>query len=267
MFEEKIWKECNVREAQKVMFATLEEIDKICEKYSISYWLEAGSLLGCVRHSGFIPWDDDLDIGMMKSDFERFAKVVQNELPSHLVFQTQDTDSHYHKRIPKIRNINSKIVEDDEVENEPYCQGIFVDIFVFDYLSQTELTIRKNLVKLLKIKAKKRRYPKGSFSRALFNLCLIPVQISYTLLKALLKQLHSGTKSSFIGTTPDFTIYGLNHKTEWVFPLKRALFEGKEFPIFFDAELALSNHFGEWKQIPPKSKRIAHAKKIYISID
>ena len=265
MFENQKWKECNVQDAQKVMLSTLDEVDRICKKYSIPYWLEAGSLLGCVRHSGFIPWDDDLDIGMLKSDFEKFSNVVQKELPPHLVFQTKNTDPKYHKKIPKIRNIYSKIVEDDETETEQYCQGIFVDIFVFDYISTTELLIRKNLVKLLKLKAKKSLFPKGSIKRALFNLCLVPIQISYTLLKVLLQRLHTGKRSPFIGTTPDFTIYGLNHRTEWVFPLKNALFEGREFPIFFNADAALTNHFGNWRQIPPKDKRVSHAKKIYIS--
>lgn len=264
MLEEKIWKECNVREAQKVMFATLEEIDKICKKHSITYWLDAGTLLGCMRHSGFIPWDDDLDIGMLRADYDKFIKIVDEELPPYLKFQTKSTDTHYHKRIPKIRNVHSKIIEDDECENEPYSQGIFVDIFVFDFISSAELSIRKTLENLLKIKARKRNLPKGSSKRFFFNLCHMPVQIIYTVLKSVLKAVHTGRVSNFIGTTPDYTTYAFWHKVEWVFPLKEATFEGRKFPIPTNADEVLTSLFGDWRKIPPENERRSHAKKILL---
>lgn len=69
-----------LRIVQTIEFDILQEVNRICEKYNISYWLEGGTLLGAIRHKGFIPWDDDLDISMMQEDYLRFQDVVAREL-------------------------------------------------------------------------------------------------------------------------------------------------------------------------------------------
>lgn len=77
---------------QTEMFNILSEIDRICRKHQIKYWLEFGTLLGAIRHKGLIPWDDDCDIGMMRSDFIRFKNVILKELSPDFFFQTKQTD-------------------------------------------------------------------------------------------------------------------------------------------------------------------------------
>ena len=84
-----------LRKQQNKMFEILILIDKLCEKYKINYWLSDGTLLGAVRHGGFIPWDDDLDINMMKSDYLKFIEIAKVELPSNLKIQTHETDKGY----------------------------------------------------------------------------------------------------------------------------------------------------------------------------
>lgn len=81
--------------AQKVMLEILQEIHKICVENNLTYWLEAGTLLGAVRHKGFIPWDDDSDVSMPRADYEKFLKIAQKKLPEDMFLQTQDTDKEY----------------------------------------------------------------------------------------------------------------------------------------------------------------------------
>ena len=107
----------NLREAQLEMLNILTVIDSICDKHGIQYWLFAGTLLGAVRHKGFSPWDDDCDIGMMREDFEKFESVLHQELPSHLFFQTQETDPGYTKKFIKIRSNRIKLIETEESFN------------------------------------------------------------------------------------------------------------------------------------------------------
>ena len=75
------YKRRTLRQCQLKQLGILEEIDRICRKHDISYWLDGGSLLGAVRHGGFIPWDDDIDIAMSLADLERFKSVAPKELP------------------------------------------------------------------------------------------------------------------------------------------------------------------------------------------
>lgn len=119
----------NIAAAQKVMLDILIEVHKICVKHNITYWLEAGTLLGAVRHKGFIPWDDDIDISMPREDYEKFLEIAQRELPSDLFLQTNKTDPEYSREITKVRKLNTLLIETGETGNENYCHGIFIDIF------------------------------------------------------------------------------------------------------------------------------------------
>ena len=81
-----------LRRQQLVMLDMVRALDGICKEHGIPYFLYGGTLLGAIRHNGFIPWDDDLDVAMLRSDYQRLVKVLPDELPEHIVLQTNDTD-------------------------------------------------------------------------------------------------------------------------------------------------------------------------------
>ena len=81
-----------LRRQQMRMLEILIEVDRICKKHGIPYWLSSGTLIGAVRHNGFIPWDDDLDIEMMRKDYLRLLQVLPGELPDWLALQNDETD-------------------------------------------------------------------------------------------------------------------------------------------------------------------------------
>ena len=123
----------NVAAAQKVMLEILVEIHRICVENNITYWLEAGTLLGAIRHKGFIPWDDDCDISMPRKDYERFLQIAQEKLPETMFLQTKETDKEYPLPWAKIRKNGTLLIETGETGEEKYHHGIFVDIFPYDY--------------------------------------------------------------------------------------------------------------------------------------
>ena len=124
------FKQRHLRRAQLKQLSILEEIDRICRKHDIKYWLDGGTLLGAVRHGGFIPWDDDIDIAMTLDDSRRFAEIAPKELRSGLVLQTPETEN-TREPIMKVRDLNSFYVEGNEDFSLDYSKGLFVDIFPF----------------------------------------------------------------------------------------------------------------------------------------
>lgn len=118
-----------LRKVQLRMVEILKEIDKICTKHNLSYWLCGGSLIGVMRHQGFIPWDDDIDIEMPEKDFVRFLQIAQDELPDYLKIQNHHTDKYYFFPYAKIRDTTSRLKELTGVDKFYKYNGAFVDVF------------------------------------------------------------------------------------------------------------------------------------------
>ncbi len=114
-----------------------EEIKRLCEKHRIPYFIIAGTLLGAVRHGGFIPWDDDMDIGMLRPDYERFLEVAGAELSEKFFLQTAETDRGYGLPIAKVLLRGTVLTENATAGNSAQ-KGIFVDVFPFDVRPEDE---------------------------------------------------------------------------------------------------------------------------------
>lgn len=120
-----------LRRQQMRMLDILIEVDRICRKHNIRYWLSSGTLIGAVRHKGFIPWDDDLDIEMLLPDYKRLMKVLPEELPENLALQSQDTDPNYFFFYAKVRDRRSLLEETTGYDRTWREKGIYIDIFPF----------------------------------------------------------------------------------------------------------------------------------------
>ncbi len=118
---------------------TLQEIDKVCKKYNLKYFGAWGTLLGTVRHHGFIPWDDDMDIMMLREDYEKLLKVLPNELPKKYVVSTCFNNEKHEQPFASVAN-GSEIVLSEELLQERYgCPFVsYVDIFPLDYIPGKE---------------------------------------------------------------------------------------------------------------------------------
>lgn len=257
-----------LRRAQLKMLDILVEIDKICTKYGIKYWIAYGTLLGAVRHKGFIPWDDDCDICMMREDYEKFVEVAQSELPDNLFLQNKKTDPYYKKSMDKIRMKYTKFVEFDETEDEKYNQGIYVDIFIYDYYRPSLVRIL-NVIKVIQIwKQKRKQYPKGSIERISMQLLILLPYLFYSMLMKIFVVL-----SIFDRKNKKFNVIGQELKS-WnlkfcdkniIFPLKRNYeFEKKFFYVPNNAHRSLHDIYGDYMKLPEVEDRQWHAKKIEI---
>ncbi len=128
-----------IKQAWGAELQILAEIDRICKKYNIRYFAEWGTLIGAVRHGGFVPWDDDLDIGMLREDYERFKEVAKDELPGEFAIHDYATKENHWLFLSRVVNCNQICFEEEHLRkyhNFPYIAT--VDIFVMDYLYRDE---------------------------------------------------------------------------------------------------------------------------------
>lgn len=121
----------NLENLQQEQKNILDEIVAICDEHNLRYFLVAGTLLGAIRHRDIIPWDDDIDIGMPRADYNKFLEIAQDLLPQHLFLQTYETDPEYMQNFAKVRNSETTHIE-FPVKHLRMNHGIYVDIFPYD---------------------------------------------------------------------------------------------------------------------------------------
>ncbi|WP_268223506.1 LicD family protein [Sinomicrobium oceani] len=124
-----------IAQAHIVLLRMIKIFNFICQKHDIKYWLDYGTLLGAVRHNGFIPWDGDIDIGILRKDFEKFKQIVTEELPEDIFFQTVETDPYYNPFFieAKLRDKYSSYTS--FAAKNPLCKwhnGLQIDFFIYD---------------------------------------------------------------------------------------------------------------------------------------
>lgn len=132
--------DCRIEHQLKyVELELLKEFIRICENLELSYFAVQGTLLGAVRHKGFIPWDDDIDVGMPRTDYEVFVERAPELLPEYYFLQTFHTDPEFYHCFGKLRDNRTTFIENTACKLKRMNQGIFIDIFPFDYYPENRL--------------------------------------------------------------------------------------------------------------------------------
>ncbi len=230
----------------------LAEVDRICKKHKIQYWVDFGTLLGAVRNGRFIPWDDDIDISMLAVDYERFISVAQKEVLPGFFLQTEKTDVGYFQCFAKLRDSNSTFIEHHETGNEPYNQGIFIDIFpAYHYPAMPKLLRMVMQRATVRARSATVAYPKSFLRRAI-----------YTGFSWFWRFMAIFPKVAF-GQIPEDNGYMYATELTALFPLSEIVFEGVLVPCPNNPHIHLRNMYGKsYMMPPPESKRVPHARLI-----
>ena len=249
-----------LRQAQLIMLDMLVEFDAICQKYNLQYWLDSGTLLGAVRHKGFIPWDDDIDLSMPMEDYNKFKEIAQDELSENIFFQTKKIDKGFKFDYIKLRSNKVEIVEFHEKDRDiNYHQGVFVDIFPMLTLPNEEFykNYYSEVFKLIRdVSSVSLHTPNGKD---------LP-KVREKLVDSLLL-MHQGWKEKdskviYGGEMPDVASW---FDIDEVFPLKKIEFEGIEFYAPKNPQHYLKNIYSfDFMELPPIDKRTIHAHEINI---
>ena len=268
----------NMELLHKVDLDIVKEVVSICDKYKMKYYMLGGTMLGAIRHKGFIPWDDDIDLGIPRKDYEKFLIVAPKELSSHLKVVNYRTDPEYHYYITRILDTETK-VEEERIGNDNRYTNASIDIFPIDGTPNNgilrkiyffRVLYHRALMSLCYKDSIDRKRSRGKAERILLWVMeRLPIEKMTTPRKQkdaidrlLRKQKIEGAK--YIGN-----IMGA-YRTREIVPSK-FYGEGKMFPFenieLRGMELAdeyLKWTYGDYMKLPPVNKRKTHFKILEI---
>lgn len=242
--------------------------DKVCRENELTYFLDSGTALGAVRHGGFIPWDDDIDVGMPRKDYERFLEIAQAQLPEEIFLQTHETDPAYERGAAKLR-LKGTIFQ--EYNDLPYKEnGFFIDIFPFDNVPHNKFAAKIYIITLGWIcrvvnSWYSRKESQSKFKRT-FQLAIkiVPKSCIDFLYKKHEKYCRKYENRETGYMTCHFWGMTFIDGNTYIFdkdrmlPVKEISFEGYNLKIVREPDYYLSLMYGDYMQLPPEEKRHGH---------
>lgn len=254
-----------MEDLKKVQLELLIEFDKICRENKLNYQLFSGTLLGAVRHSGFIPWDDDIDVCMLRKDYEKFIEISKGNINQKYFLQTFETDKFYMHNYAKLRK-NGTLIIDGGWPGLEMHRGIFIDIFPMDKVAPEKIVakIQKQLLFIIKkIKPFKSESVYTSSRNKLFKYVKIIIfnllrPFSLQTLNRLQEKIsriyqNQNTVYSTALSHLDNSLYHSHMiENDDFYNTIEVEFEGHLFPAPKNYDLVLTRNFGDY-MTPPKS--------------
>lgn len=249
---------------QQIEFEMLKEVIRICDELHLRYYLVCGSALGAAKYSGFIPWDDDMDIGLLREDYNVFIAKAQSMLPKHLFLQNYKTDPKYPNIFSKIRNYDTTYIE-KSVANLDINHGVYIDIFPLDgypenvdeqlRLEQIKTACQKKLSCVFRVT----RNWKATFGMRLRRVC------GYHKNTVSILEEYTSAISKFQTQQSKIICNHGNWQGKLEYAPKEqygegtfAIFEGLKVRIPERYDEYLTQKYGDWRADLPKNEQVGH---------
>jgi len=257
--------EKKLRKWQFLQLKILLEFDRICKKNGIKYNLCGGTLIGCVRHKGFIPWDDDIDVAMLRSEYEKFIEACKADLNPDFFLQCPQTDKQFPFGV-KLMLKGTEFVASSRNENLEN-KGILIDVLAYDNIPDNRISrfFYCNWFHVI-LRIYFRRYgfhphPHKLYQRLAFN--FFDLLFKFYSTEKLGMKLNNYCKKYANKKTKEVTILGgvwgykkEKHLYETVTNLTTGIFEGYELSIPVNYDLLLTEQYGDYMKLPPEEKRV-----------
>lgn len=236
-----------LRKEQLRMLDILLYIDKICKEHNIRYWLSSGTLLGAVRHGGFIPWDDDLDIEMLREDYEKFIKIFPAN--DNYALQTYKTDANYFRSFAKVRDMHSQISE-YELDKYYKYRGIYVDVFSIERVPRCICRLYGGAFEVIGRWRRKCGDNKLLLKaiKCFQHIVLWSIPIARPIFKIFTQELHHSYGSGFLK----------ERHIEEILPLSTIEFENYIFPAPHNTDNYLKRIYGDYHELPDIDSIVVH---------
>lgn len=261
---------CSLEDGKKLMIEILKYIDGICVENGLEYYMVAGTLLGAIRHKGFIPWDDDIDIIMTKEDRKKLIDIISNDNNERFGILDRSVDPNYPLELSKVIMKDTICILNEELKSVQAKSEIFVDVFTMDFFEKETSKKYRKYVRLFENARKKviiDSLQPGAFKSALKVFRVVSkVVVPFDVVKFYKKKncVENGEYAGFaIEQSSDFIC-----RYEDIYPLKRIQFEDVMVLAPSNPEKILLNQYGEtYMQLPPEDKRITHSQYMLVSED
>lgn len=277
------YEQATLRRLQMMELEILEAIDSVCREHGITYFLDSGTVLGARRHGGFIPWDDDIDLGMPREDYERFLEVAPAALGERFCVTCSRMNPCQAALFAKVMLAGTRFVT-DETEEAGFDQGVFVDIFPYDAVCAESNAAKRQRKRCMMWQSISYLYHSKHIvvphKGAMGTIEAIACRVAHYAVRALFspERINRGfDKVAMIAkddSEADMLMASSYAATEpfpksMLLPPSVICFEGKEFFAPADVEGYLRTQYGQtWNQLPPEDQRRNHApKELYLGKD
>ena len=255
----------DIYEIQQMELGIMEYIHEVCQKIGVKYFLAYGSLIGAVRHNGFIPWDDDMDICMLRDDYEKLQDYMIAHPDERYELMSYKNNVNYVYPFMKVQDNHTYLVEEDvRIDSD---MGIYVDIFPVDGYEDDQ-AFKDKMTKIIKKRQLSCYTFKGiSNTKSVVNSIIRYVSVIifyFTKTNKYVSQIDELAKSRKVDDYElvDYLIYKDMHKPvwkrEWLEQTITGVFEGKEFMIPKNYHEILTSDYGDYMQLPPVDQRVSH---------
>ena len=260
-------KDKNLEKIKVIQLEIMDYIDKICKKYDIKYCIFWGSLLGAIRHKGFIPWDDDIDIAMLPDDYKKFMEVMENENSDKYYLQNIYNTKYYIFPFSKVRKYHTTRI-DEESNYLPFKKGINIDVFpLFKYptskFKQFLFKYRLQVINVLLTRDYKQEKSKKKYINVFLH--LVPRSLTN---KVLIRKMNK-----LLNYNGEFNEYRVTYKKGFdknCFDVITVPFEDRKYTAPAGYDKILTELYGDYMTPPPKKDRHGHgaeSKNIILSFD
>ncbi len=243
---------------QQRMLEMMVWLDDVCRRHRIPYWLGSGTLLGAVRHGGFIPWDDDVDIEFRREDYPRLLQVLTQETAgTDYALQTHDTDPGYFFTYAKLRDRRSRLQEQTGYDRIFTYQGIYLDLFVLEPMTKPLHWVSNRTFGVIYKVLRNPEYNTQQLIRKTDSIYRVNMRFVFPLLR-LLSRLFSPRLLTY---SPGIPFESQRDPAE-LFPLSTVVFEGHRFSAPHNPEAYLRRMFGNWQRLPDIDKISTHTARL-----
>lgn len=243
---------------QQRMLEMMTWLDDVCRRHRIPYWLGSGTLLGAVRHGGFIPWDDDVDIEFRREDYPRLLQVLTQETAgTDYAVQTHDTDPGYFFTYAKLRDRRSRLQEQTGYDRIFTYQGIYLDLFVLEPMTKPLHWLSNRTFGIIYKVLRNPEYNTQQLIRKTDSIYRVNMRFVFPLLR-LLSRLFSPRLLTY---SPGIPFESQRDPAE-LFPLSTVVFEGHRFSAPHNPEAYLRRMFGNWQRLPDVDKISTHTARL-----